>query len=341
MFKRVFTSSLALGLASAARTETRQQGTTINVQLKHSTLDVIKEVNSVPLTDIPVSVDPPFAADVVNAVCTGGCRIAFHCTLYGPTDGAVIQVGPGETKFIYDAFASITAVSCTVGGLDAEAGEKRQEEGEGGLVVSFTNHPLEVTDTLRLDADGEPRAVDFDFTVSVVSTSCAEVCIPELAYHCQLFDRALQPVGNLTGPGSLQFPEGQQPFIGQITCYDDFGQDTAVEDGAAKKSKTRRSIKDRQAGGEVQGTVVFSNEQGDYYEHELVLDELVTLPDTLLPVLYTEGTVILSYDPLDRFWSCQAFARGRATFDNLGTFYANERFDKTFEGGYVYTWKCQ
>lgn len=335
MFGSLFIAALALGLASATPAATRQDGTTINVQLKHSTLNTIKEVNSVPLDDVVVSVDPPFRADIVNAECTGGCRIAFHCTLYGPNNVALVQVPPGETKFIFDAFANITAVSCAAG-LPAE--EKRQDEGQGGLAISFTNHPLEVTETIRLEADGVPRAVNFDFTVSVVSTFCAEICIPELAYHCQLFDRALQPVGNLTGPGSLSFPEGQQPFIGQVTCYDDFG--AVVEEGAASKSKTRSETTARQAADIVQGTVVFSNEDGDRYEHELVLDELVILPETLLPVVYTDGTVVLSQDPRDRFWSCKAFARGRATFDNLGIFYANEKFVKTFGGGEVHAWKC-
>lgn len=332
-FRYLFTSALALGVASAAPAETRQ-ATTINVQLKHSILDVIKSLDNVPLTDVPVPVDPSFTADIVNAECDGGCRIAFHCTLYGPNEEALVQVGPGETKFIFDAFATITAVSCAPG-FPAEVESKRQAEGEGGLVVEFTNHPLEVTETIRLDADGQPRPVNFDFTVSVVSTRCAEICIPELAYHCQLFDRALQPVGNLTGPGALTFPVGQQPFISQITCYDDFGQGVAVDERSEDKTEPRQNDD------VVQGTVVFSNEDGDRYEHDLVLDELVVLPDNVLPVFYTDATVILSHDPRNRFWACRAFARGRATFDDLGVFYANTRFDKTFEGGEIYTWKCE
>lgn len=332
LFRYLFTSAVALGLASAAPAETRQ-ATTINVQLKHSTLDVIKTLDNVPLTDERVAVDPAFSADIVNAVCDGGCKIGFHCTLYTQNDNQ-IQVGPGETKFIFDAFATITAVSCDAG-LPAEAETKRQAEGEGGLVVELTNHPLEVTETIRLNADGQPRPVNFDFTVSVASTRCAEVCIPELAYHCQLFDRALQPVGNLTGPGSLRFPQGQQPFIGQITCYDDFGQ------GAVVDERSEQKIKARQSDDVVQGTVVFSNEEGDRYEHELVLDEMIALPENVLPVFYTEATVILLHDPFDRFWSCKAFARGRATFDDLGVFYANEKFIKTFEGGEIHTWKCE
>lgn len=332
LFRYLLTSAVALGLASAAPAETRQ-ATTINVQLKHSTLDVIKTLDNVPLTDERVPVDPAFSADIVNAVCDGGCKIGFHCTLYTQND-AQIQVGPGETKFIFDAFATITAVSCAAG-LPAEAEEKRQTEGEGGLVVELTNHPLEVTETIRLDADGQPRPVNFDFTVSVASTRCAEVCIPELAYHCQLFDRALQPVGNLTGPGSLRFPQGQQPFIGQITCYNDFGQATVVDERSEEKTKARQSDD------VVQGTVVFSNEEGDRYEHELVLDEMIALPESILPVFYTEATVILLHDPFNRFWSCKAFARGRATFDDLGVFYANEKFIKTFEGGEIHTWKCE
>lgn len=333
LFRYLFTSAVALGLASAAPAETRQ-ATTINVQLKHSNLDVIKTLDNVPLTDERVPVDPAFSADIVNAVCDGGCKIGFHCTLYTQNDNAQIQVGPGETKFIFDAFATITAVSCAPG-LPAEAEAKRQADGEGGLVVELTNHPLEVTETIRLNADGQPRPVNFDFTVSVASTRCAEVCIPELAYHCQLFDRALQPVGNLTGPGSLRFPQGQQPFIGQITCYDDFGQGTVVDERSEQK------IKARQSDDVVQGTVVFSNEEGDRYEHELVLDEMIALPENVLPVFYTEATVILLHDPFDRFWSCKAFARGRATFDDLGVFYANEKFIKTFEGGEIHTWKCE
>lgn len=332
-FRYLFTSAVALGLASAAPAETRQ-ATTINVQLKHSNLDVIKTLDNVPLTDERVPVDPAFSADIVNAECDGGCKIGFHCTLYTQNNNAQIQVGPGETKFIFDAFATITAVSCAPG-LPAEAEAKRQAEGEGGLVVELTNHPLEVTETIRLNADGQPRPVNFDFTVSVASTRCAEVCIPELAYHCQLFDRALQPVGNLTGPGSLRFPQGQQPFIGQITCYDDFGQGTVVNERSEEKTKARQSDD------VVQGTVVFSNEEGDRYEHELVLDEMIALPENVLPVFYTEATVILLHDPFDRFWSCKAFARGRATFDDLGVFYANEKFIKTFEGGEIHTWKCE
>jgi hypothetical protein len=327
------TAAFALGLASGAPAETRQ-APTINVQLKHSILDVIKSLDHVPLTDAPVPVDPPFVGEIVNAECDGGCRIGFHCTLYGQNENAQIEVGPGETKFIFDAFATITAVSCAPG-LPASTEAKRQDEGEGGLVVQLTNHPLEVTETIRLDADGQPRAVNFDFTVSVASTGCAEICIPELAYHCQLFDRALQPVGNLTGPGSLRFSEGQQPFIGQITCYDDFGRGAVVDERAEQKPKPRQN------GDEVQGTVVFTNEEGDRYEHELVLDELVVLPDNVLPVFYTDATVILLNDPYDRFWSCHAFARGRATFDDLGVFYANTRFDKTFVGGEIHWWKCE
>lgn len=333
LFRYVFTSALALGFASAAPAETRQ-ATTINIQLKHSTLDVIKTLDNIPLTDAPVAVDPSFTADIVNAECDGGCRIAFHCTLYGQNDNAQIQVGPGETKFIFDAFATITAVSCALG-LPAEAEAKRQADVEGGLFVEFTNHPLEVTETIRLDADGQPRPVNFDFTISVVSTRCAEICIPELAYHCELFDRALQPVGNLTGPGAMSFPQGQQPFIGQITCYDDFGRGIVVDERSEEKNRARQSDD------VVQGTVVFSNEDGDRYEHELVLDELVVLPENVLPVLYTDATVILSHDPRKRFWACKAFARGRATFDDLGVFYANEKFIKTFQGGEIHTWKCE
>lgn len=329
----LFTSALALGLAAAAPAEPRQ-GATINVQLKHSILDVIKTLDNVPLDDVPVPVDPPFASDIVHAECDGGCRIGFHCTLYGENENAQIEVGPGETNFIFDAFATITAVSCATG-LPAATEEKRQDEGEGGLIVQLTNHPLEVTETIRLDADGQPRAVNFDFTVSVASTGCAEICIPELAYHCQLFDRALQPVGNLTGPGSLRFPEGQQPFIGQITCYDDFGRDVVVNERAEKQTEARQNDE------VVQGTVIFTNEEGDRYEHELVLDELVVLPDNILPVFYTEATVILLNDPHDRFWGCRAFARGRAAFDDLGMFYANTRFEKTFEGGEIHWWKCE
>ncbi|KAG8160811.1 hypothetical protein KVR01_009075 [Diaporthe batatas] len=330
----LFTSTLALGLATAAPAETRQ-GPTINVQLKHSRLDVVKTLDNVPLDDFPVPVDPAFLGDIVNAECDGGCKIGFHCTLYGQNENAKIEVGPGETKFIFDAFATITAVSCAPG-LPAPPEEKRQDEGEGGLVVQFTNHPLEVTETIRLDADGQPRTVNFDFTVSVVSTGCAEICIPELAYHCQLFDRALKPIGNLTGPGSLRFPEGQQPFIGQITCYDDFGRDAVVHERAVQHTKARQVVQ-----GAVQGTVIFTNEEGDRYEHELVLDELVVLPDNVLPVFYTEATVILLNDPHDRFWGCRAFAHGRAAFDDLGMFYANTRFEKTFEGGEIHWWKCE
>lgn len=333
LFQYLFTSAIALGFASAAPAETRQ-ATTINIQLKHSILDVIKTLDNVPLTDVSVPVDPPFTADIVNAECAGGCKIGFHCTLHGENENAQFQVGPGETKFIFDAFAKITAVSCAPG-LPAEAEAKRQAEGEGGLIVEFTNHPLEVTETIRLDADGQPRPVNFDFTVSVVSTRCAEICIPELAYHCQLFDRALQPVGNLTGPGALSFPQGQQPFIGQITCYDDFGKGSAVAERSEEKTKVRQSDD------VVQGTVVFTNEEGDRYEHELVLDEVVALPLNVLPVFYTEATVILSHDPRNRFWACKAFAQGRATFDDLGVFYANEKFIKTFEGGEIFNWKCE
>ncbi|KAH8779962.1 hypothetical protein F5883DRAFT_540954 [Diaporthe sp. PMI_573] len=333
LFRSLFTSALVLGFASAAPAETRQ-ATTINIQLKHSILDVIKSLDNVPLTDVPVPVDPPFTGDIVNAVCDGGCKIGFHCTLYGQNEDAQIEVGPGETKFIFDAFATITAVSCAPG-LPAGAEEKRQDEGEGGLVVELTNHPLEVTETIRLNADGQPRPVNFDFTVSVVSTRCAEICIPELAYHCQLFDRGLQPVGNLTGPGVLRFPQGQEPFIGQITCYDDFGQGAVVDERAEHDAEARQSDD------VVRGTVVFTNEEGDRYEHELVLDELIVLPENVLPVFYTDATVILLNDPRDRFWSCKAFARGRATFDDLGVFYANERFNKTFEGGEIHWWKCE
>lgn len=342
MFTHLFTSALALGLASAVPAETRQDGTTINVQLKHSTLNAIKEVSGVRLDNAPIPVDPPFSADIVNAQCTGGCRIAFHCTLYGANGAALVRVAPGETKFIFDAFAGITAVSCAPG---LEAGEERRDEGRGGLAVEFTNHPLEVTETVRLDDDGAPRAVDFGFPVSVVKTFCAEVCIPELAYHCQLFDRALQPVGNISGPGSLAFPEGEQPFIGQVTCYQDESgvavAAAAAEEGAAGEGEARqREVEARQADDQVRGTVVFTNEEGDRYEHELVLDELVVLPESILPVVYTDGTVTLSHDPHNRFWSCKALARGRASFDALGVFYANEKFIKTFAGGQVNNWIC-
>lgn len=333
LFRYLLASAAALGFTSAAPAEPRQ-ATTINIQLKHSLLDVIKTLDNVPLSDERVPVDPSFTADIVNAECDGGCKIAFHCTLYGENENLPIQVGPGETKFIYDAFARITAVSCAPG-LPSEAETKRQAEGEGGLLVEFTNHPLEVTETMRVSADGKPRPVDFDSTVSVVSTRCAEICIPELAYHCQLFDRALQPVGNLTGPGALTFPQDKQPFISQITCYNDFGQGSAVTERSEEKTKARESDD------VVQGTVVFSNEEGDRYEHRLVLDELVVLPENVLPVFYTDATVILSHDPLNRFWACKAFARGRATFDDLGVFYANEKFIKTFEGGEIHTWKCE
>lgn len=323
-------------LASAAPKEPRQYGTTFDVQLKHSTLNAIKEVNGVPLDNSLVPVIPSFRADIVDAECHGGCRIGFHCTLYGPNDVALVQVPPGETKFIFDAFANITAVSCDIG-LPAE--EKRQDEGQGGLAVAFTNHPLEVTETLRLDADGVPRAVNFDFTVSNVSTFCAEICIPELAYHCQLFDRALQPMGTINGLGSLSFPQGKQPFIGQITCYDDFGA-AVLDERAASKSKARSGSSARQADEEVEGTVVFTNEAGDRYEHELVLDETVALPESILPVVYTDGSVILSQNSRHRFWTCKAFARGRASFDALGVFYANEKCRKTFTGGEVSSWIC-
>lgn len=333
LFRYLFSSALALGFASAAPAETRQ-ATSINIQLKHSILQVIKTIDNVPLTNERVPVDPSFTGDIVNAECDGGCKIAFHCTLYGEKEDAQFQVGPGETKFIFDAFAKITAVSCAPG-APAEAETKRQAEGEGGLVVEFTNHPLEVTETIRLSADGQPRPVDFDFTVSVVSTRCAEICIPELAYHCQLFDRALQPVGNLTGPGSKTFPQGQQPFISQITCYDDFGKGNAVAERSEAKTEARQSDD------VVKGTVVFSNEEGDRYEHELVLDEVVAMPLNVLPVFYTEATVILSHDPRNRFWACKAFALGRATFDDLGVFFANEKFIKTFEGGEIFNWKCE
>lgn len=331
LFRYLCASVFALGFASAAPAESRQ-ATTINIQLKHSILDVIKTVDDVPLTNDRVAVDPPFTGDIVNAECDGGCKIGFHCTLYGENDNAQFEVGPGETKFIFDAFAKLTAVSCAPG-LPAETKARRQDE--GGLLVQFTNHPLEVTETIRLDADGQPRAVNFDSTVSVVSTRCAEACIPELAYHCQLFDRALQPVGNLTGPGALTFPQGQQPFISRITCYDDFGQGTVVDERSEEKTKARQSDD------AVKGTVVFTNVEGYRYEHELVLDELVTLPENVLPVYYDDATVVLSHDPWDRFWSCKAFARGRATFDNLGVFFANEKFIKTFEGGEIHTWKCE
>ncbi|POS71368.1 hypothetical protein DHEL01_v210236 [Diaporthe helianthi] len=329
----LLTTALAMGYASAVPAEPRQ-GPTIHVQLKHSLLDVIKTLENVHLDDVPVPVEPPFSSDTVIAECNGGCRIGFHCTLYGENENAQIEVGPGETKFIFDSFATITAVSCASGLPDATE-EKRQDEGEGGLVVQLTNHPLEVTETIRLDADGQPRAVNFDFKVSVASTGCAEICIPELAYHCQLFDRALQPVGNLAGPGSLRFPDAQQPFIGQITCYDDFGLDAVVDEPSEQQTKARQSED------VVQGTVVFTNEDGDRYEHELVLDTLVALPDNVLPVFYTEATVNLSNDPHDRFWACHAFARGRAAFDDLGIFYANTRFQKTFEGGEIHWWKCE
>lgn len=333
LFRCLLSSALALGFASAAPAETRQ-ATSINIQLKHSILQVIKTIDNVPLTNERVPVDPSFTGDIVNAECDGGCKIAFHCTLYGENEDAQFQVGPGETKFIFDAFAKITAVSCAPG-APAEAETKRQAEGEGGLVVEFTNHPLEVTETIRLNADGQPRPVDFDFSVSVVSTRCAEICIPELAYHCQLFDRALQPVGNLTGPGSKTFPQGQQPFISQITCYDDFGKGNAVAERSEAKTEARQSDD------VVKGTVVFSNEEGDRYEHELVLDEVVAMPLNVLPVFYTEATVILSHDPRNRFWACKAFALGRATFDDLGVFFANEKFIKTFEGGEIFNWKCE
>jgi hypothetical protein len=243
LFRTLLPSVLALGFASAAPTETRQ-APTINVYLRHSILQVVKELDNVPLTDVPVPVDPLFIGDIVDAQCDGGCRIGFHCTLYGPNENSHIEVGPGQTHFILDAFATITAVSCAAGLPNASGPEeKRRDEGEGGLMVQLTNHPLEVTETIRLNGDGQPRPVDFDFTVSVASTGCAEICIPELAYHCQLFDKALHPVGNLTGPGTLRFPEGQQPFIGQVTCYDDpwesRGPGGFVDEHASQKNKAR------------------------------------------------------------------------------------------------------
>lgn len=218
LLRYLFTSVLALGLASAAPAQTRQDPT-INVQLKHSASGVTKSLSNVPLTDVTVAFDPPFTADIFNAECDGGCR--FQCTLHGPNEEVQVPLGPSETNFKLDATALITGVSCAPV-LTHGAEPKRQDEGEGGLAVEFTNSPRAITESIRLDDDGEPRAVNFNYTVSVVSIGCAEVCIPELAYHCQLFDRALQPVErNLTGPGSLTFPQGQQPFISQITCYED------------------------------------------------------------------------------------------------------------------------
>lgn len=213
---RFYTVALAFGLASAVPTETRQAGTTITVQLEHSGLNAIKTV-VVPLGGVSVPVDPWFTANIVDAECTGGCRIGFHCDLFGPTGGLPIEVGPGQTTFIFDAFANITSVSCDAG---LPAGEKRQ-------------------------ADDPP-----------------------------------------------------------------------------------------------QGTVVFSNDAGDSYEADLVLGELVILPESILPVIYTDATVVLSYDPRQPIWTCHAYARGREELVDLGVFWENTKFVDTFEGGLVYAWEC-
>lgn len=122
MLKHGLIAVLALGSAYAAPREKRQDSleTTINVQLVQSTLLVIKEVDNIPLDDVPVSLDQPYTANIVDAECNGGWKIAFHCTLFGPNNTAGIEVGSGTTQFIYDAFATIEAVSCAPGALGSE-----------------------------------------------------------------------------------------------------------------------------------------------------------------------------------------------------------------------------
>lgn len=232
------TLALALGaLASAvpapAPPETRQDGTTITVQLEHSTLNAIRTV-TVPLTGVPVAVDPWFTANIVDAACTGGCRIGFHCSLLGPAAGAggpPIQVGPGRTTIIFDAFANITAVSC------------------------------------------------------------------------------------------------------------DLGLPAAEEEAQGAAHKTRKT---RQTGADVnapQGSVVFTS-QDVVYEADLVLNELVQLPEYLVPVVFTDATVVLTHDPRRPIWSCHAYARGREENVDLGVFWVNTKFVDTFEGGLVFAWEC-
>lgn len=115
MLQTILVPALLACLASAsprAAREARQDSTIINVSLEHSLLDTIKEV-AVPLgTDTPVAVTPAFAANIVDAECAGGCKIFFQCTLYGPDGIPVVTVGPGTTQFIYDAYQTVTAVSC-------------------------------------------------------------------------------------------------------------------------------------------------------------------------------------------------------------------------------------
>ena len=93
----------------------------------------------------------------------------------------------------------------------------------------------------------------------------------------------------------------------------------------------------------VRGTVTFSNEEGDRYEHELVLDQMVVLPDNLPPVFYTHARARPVREPYLRegkLWGCNAFSRERDTFDDLGVFFVNERFKRSFKGGEIAAWKC-
>lgn len=242
----------------------------------------------------------------------------------------------------------ITLTTSLLASLAVSTPTKRQSQPNIG--VELTNTVLAVTAEYNASTDGTAVPVDSTLTFNQATLRCLEVCIPE--YHCTLFDKSLNPIVTLN-PGGGQFDSTQ---VGQITC----GQGLVVRaDRAGKVTKKKRgdggnsaaaaaaagveSARAARAAAQAarvvpyDGAAVFTdNRTGWETGFGFYLGQTVSLGDDRTQY-YSSATVQDVNAAQLPIWSCRAFGTGG---ENMGVFWASEKFIYSFVPGVVASFLC-
>lgn len=214
--------------------------------------------------------------------------------------------------------ATFTLLAAT---LAIAAPSKRQSE--PNLRILLTNTELAITDEYEASTDGPPVAVNTTFTVDEANVACLDICVPE--FHCELYDKNLAPIINLP-PGTSHIDPAS--LVGQIICG------SGLPD---KKREVQESAPAARQTVPYAGAAVFTqNTTGWETGFAFYLGQTVSLAERTL--YYSSATVYDVNAPSLPVWSCHAFG---VDGEDMGVFWASEKFLYTFVPGVVASFLCE